>query len=307
MSQYNATQSAWLQNTQHWLDEVGKVDPNYAHSDGVKQALGAQAKALEIDPADIVDAPSGTTASTSKQPDDAQVQTASTSKQSDQSQGNANASSHDEHDNSVSGTSSSSNSQQQSGPVDENGFRTKGQDKEPSAEERAQFASKLADHLKERYHLTDEQVAGVMGNLMIEGRFASNMREGAHHGSDSGFGGGPSDSRGMGIAQWTGMAQNGGEKERGRLFMEFCEQNGLDMNSESANVKFLDHELDGTFKGAAADLRGASSTKEATDVWLNEVEKPTMPNPETRYTFAQHWADFKNGKPDAFMNDLVDF
>jgi len=180
----------------------------------------------------------------------------------------------------------------------------------PSKDTRAKFAVNLANHLQKKYNLSDNQVAGIIGNFTLESRMAPNMREGLSYG-------GPLSPMGNGLAQWTGLAGGQGvDTQRGKQFQMFCEKHGLDINSEVANVAFLDHELTnpGNDHGPAfeklkltlSELKKTTSVQSATQVWVTNFENASMPNTANRITMANNFLAFwKGGDETAYRNDLM--
>ncbi|GIZ52127.1 phage tail tip lysozyme [Noviherbaspirillum aridicola] len=295
--------STWASNMRTWVEQNRTVNPDYAGSSGVRDAITAQAKVVGVDPGAILDAPSspGSSSGTSG---------GGTGGGGTGSGGAGNppGSKTNNAPSGVSGPGGGPNTGNKPGTTppapskegygDFSGTAPNGR---PSADESADFAKRLANHLKKKYGLTDEQVAGIFANLMIESRFKVNIREGGGQ-----WGGDLSITGGNGLAQWTGMAQNGPSKERGLLFKEFCEANGLDPNSELANVMFLDHELQGTHSHVIDAIKKAGSAQESMMIFGKQFENPSQPHWEVRSTFIDASLELITGRGDENFKRLTE-
>lgn len=106
--------------------------------------------------------------------------------------------------------------------------------------------------------LTQEQAAGLVGNLGYESRGFATLQEmkPAVEGSDGGFG----------WAQWTGP--------RRRTFEKWCAENAVFPNSDEANYGYLLHELLGDYKSFAAHLRQMHSIEDACRLTHEQYERP---------------------------------
>lgn len=324
---------AWAANMKSWYDQTRAAAPQWAESGGVRDTLTAQAKVVGVDPGAIMDAPSGNSPVTGSEGGSGAGNNGTGSGGSGSGTGGTGSGSGAGATGSGSGTGGSgtgtgsggsgsgtggsggpppinkpgvgTGSGTSSGPsVSKEGygnFSGTGLNSRPSAEESADFAKRLAKHMKEKYGLTDEQIAGVFANFMIESRFKVNIREGGGQ-----WGGPLSQAGGSGLAQWTGMASNGHDKQRGLLFKEFCEANGVDPNSELANVMFLDHELQGSHKHVLDKLKNAGSAQEAMMIFGQGFEAPTQPHWDVRATFIEASLELIQGKGDSNFKSLTE-
>lgn len=103
--------------------------------------------------------------------------------------------------------------------------------------------------------LNDVQVSGVIGSL--GGESHENISHTAKNPTSGAFG----------IAQWLGP--------RYRNLVKFSNEQGLDINSPEAQVKFLVNELKGSERGALNSILRAKSLPEATEVWTRKFERPS--------------------------------
>lgn len=135
--------------------------------------------------------------------------------------------------------------------------------------------SRLVSDLMRDLNLTQEQAAGVVGNLAHETGGFKHMQEIAPvvPGSRGGFG----------IAQWTGP--------RRKAFEAWAAENGLDPNSYEANYGFLQHELKNTPEGAVlGPLSQAQTAEEAARVFSDQFLRPGIPAMGSRLAFANQFA-----------------
>lgn len=134
--------------------------------------------------------------------------------------------------------------------------------------------SRLMADLQRDLGLSQEQAAGVVGNLAHEsGNFAT-LQEVSPlvEGSRGGYG----------YAQWTGP--------RRRAFEAWSAENGLDPSSYDANYGFLLHELTSTPERAVMDdLRGANDPASAARVFSNQFLRPGIPHMDNRLALAQRY------------------
>lgn len=88
-----------------------------------------------------------------------------------------------------------------------------------------------------------EHAAGFVGNMGWESRGFTALQE--EHPLVEGSAGG------IGWPQWTGMGEHG----RRRLFLEWCQQQGLDPKSNEANYGYVCEELAGDYAGVLDKVR----------------------------------------------------
>jgi len=135
---------------------------------------------------------------------------------------------------------------------------------------------RLMGDLKESYGLTDEQAAGLVGNLAHETGDFKFMQElePVVKGSRGGYG----------FAQWTGP--------RRKNFEAWAEENNMDISSYEANLGFLKHEIDETSEGRFMDsLREASTADEAAKVVSKKYLRPGKPNLDSRIARAYSYLE----------------
>jgi hypothetical protein len=123
--------------------------------------------------------------------------------------------------------------------------------------------------LMDAFGLTDFQAAGVFGNL---GRETGGFRFFHELGQPEGQGG-------YGWAQWTG--------ERRENFFQWCDDNHLKREDDEASFGFLSFELNGTKKGALADLKITGDIKAATDAFERKFEGAGVVAMEDRHDWAE--------------------
>jgi hypothetical protein len=142
-----------------------------------------------------------------------------------------------------------------------------------------QVALEYMNRLQQDFGLTKEQAAGVVGNLWHESGMNSGIRQ------ETGGIGQPNmatdvvDRTGYGIAQW-------GESRKQGL-IDYAKANGLDPSSQAANYGFLKQELSGPNASAIAAVKASNSMSEATQAFMNEFEKPSDPQLNSRLNYAQ--------------------
>ena len=115
-------------------------------------------------------------------------------------------------------------------------------------------ADALTQHLMQTYGLTREQALGAVGTMGYESGDFKTLQERGHSGVNSGYG----------YAQWTGP--------RRQQFMDYANTNGLDPSSYAANQGFMDHELQGNYKGAITALKQTDNPTDASHAWLHSFE-----------------------------------
>lgn len=126
---------------------------------------------------------------------------------------------------------------------------------------------KIFNYLKKQ-GLTDEQAAGVIGNLAAE----SNLNPNALNPNDVG-------KPAFGLAQWRGS--------RYRDLIEFSNSNGLDHETLEAQLPFMMHELESQSWLGYGALQNATTVSDATRVFETKFERPKPGTFGKRYNFAQ--------------------
>lgn len=104
--------------------------------------------------------------------------------------------------------------------------------------------------------LTLVQAAGLVGNLGFESDGFTKLRE---VGQPEGLGG-------YGVAQWTATRRDD--------FLDWCEDNKLDWQSDKANYGYLLVELRGDYKSVVAKLKQTGTVEEATWSVGQSYERP---------------------------------
>lgn len=126
---------------------------------------------------------------------------------------------------------------------------------------------KIFNYLKKQ-GLTDEQAAGVIGNLTAE----SNLDPNALNPNDVG-------KPAFGLAQWRGS--------RYEDLIEFSNSNGLDHTTLEAQLPFMMHELESQSWLGYGALQNATTVSDATRVFETKFERPRPGTFGKRYNFAQ--------------------
>lgn len=132
-----------------------------------------------------------------------------------------------------------------------------------------QKAPGIMDRLIADFRLADFQAAGILGNLGHECAGFHVMQE---RNPVSGRGG-------WGWAQWTGP--------RRRKFEAWCDDEGLQRDSDEANYGYLRLELKTTESGAIASLRKAPTLDAAVEAFERNFERAGAPHYESRKQWAR--------------------
>lgn len=140
------------------------------------------------------------------------------------------------------------------------------------------IARQLLSDLKRDFGLTDEQAAGVVGNLMHESGGFNSLQEvnPTVPGSAGGFG----------FAQWTGP--------RRKSFDSYVEKQGLDRNSYDANYGFLKHELENNRyeRNQFNKVKKAGTAAEAARIVSENYLRPGIPHNASRVRYAEQVLPF---------------
>ena len=135
----------------------------------------------------------------------------------------------------------------------------------------------MAD-IKEAYGLTDEQAAGLVGNLAHETGDFKFMQE-----IEPMI---PGSKGGWGFAQWTG--------QRRKDFEQWTSDNNLDPSSYEANLGFLMHEIDNTSEGRfMEDLKKAETVEDAARIVSDKYLRPGKPNMSSRIARAYGYMELQ--------------
>jgi hypothetical protein len=132
------------------------------------------------------------------------------------------------------------------------------------------LAPVVMNDLMSDFHLTDQQAAGILGNLGHECAGFTILRE---IGQLEGKGG-------YGWAQWTGPRRG--------TFLQWCKDNGnLDWKSDDANSGFLKFELHGSEAGSIRKLKEVSAIEDATENFMDNYLRPGTPHLNMRIEWAK--------------------
>lgn len=134
---------------------------------------------------------------------------------------------------------------------------------------------------KNEFGMTDEQVAGIMGNLSVEsGGFNPKHIRGEHWDKSKS---GKNDGMSGGLCQWHDV--NG----KGRLSALKKFAGGRDWRDLDVQLQFLKHELNTTHKAALNAVLKSNNAYEATRAWVYQFERPANKEKETlnRYEYAK--------------------
>jgi hypothetical protein len=133
--------------------------------------------------------------------------------------------------------------------------------------------STLMTRLVEEQGLPPVAAAGVVGNLMHE----SGLKPGAV--GDSGSS--------IGWAQW--------HADRKDDFKVWAKSNGLDPNTDETNYAYLIHDLETNYPEVLAKLKKAKSHEEASDIFMEEYERPGIKARSSRIGNAKSALDAYQG------------
>ena len=165
-----------------------------------------------------------------------------------------------------------------------------------SNEEGDKLALEVMDALKRDFDLTDEQAAGIVGNLYWESSDPNkpglsgmnpHINEVAHVPEDQIYGKPADNEFGYGWAQWSGS--------RKKDFLEFARQHDLDPGSPAANYAFLKHELENGERGQNAQgetdpikaVKQENTAEEASNAFRKVYERAEDPKDEKRIAQAE--------------------
>ncbi len=140
------------------------------------------------------------------------------------------------------------------------------------------IARQLLSDLKRDFGLTNEQAAGVVGNLMHESGGFNSLQEinPTVPGSAGGFG----------FAQWTGP--------RRKSFDSYVKERGVDRNSYDANYGFLKHELENNRyeRNQFNKVKKAGTAAEAARIVSENYLRPGIPHNASRVRYAEQVLPF---------------
>lgn len=134
----------------------------------------------------------------------------------------------------------------------------------------------IARKLKADFGFTDDQAAGVLGNLIVESGLIPNRIQGA--GTQRGAPD-PSKANGRGYswAQWDGS--------RRQQMIAFAAANSLDVQSDECAYQWLAYEL-GKKKSVQSSMKATTNVNDAVVVWVEKYEVAGKPHTEQRVAYA---------------------
>lgn len=135
------------------------------------------------------------------------------------------------------------------------------------------------DFFKTNYNLTDEQIAGIMGNLHVESGFLPKYVQNYQHDVN-----GPSG----GLCQWHDVTGRGGRLTK---LMNFANKQGKDWRDIHTQLEYLKTELDGGYRNVISDIRKCDNVHDSSYVWLKKFEVPA----DRDYNGKNHNNRTKNG------------
>lgn len=142
------------------------------------------------------------------------------------------------------------------------------------------------NYYRKKHGFSDNQAAGIVGNLMAESSFNTNAR-------NKGDGRDGSDS--IGVGQWNG--------DRARGLHSFAAKRGTDVSDLDTQLDYYVHELNGSEKRAGDMIRNATDVNAATTGAI-AYERPagfSWDNPTNGHNYALRlsYANQLLGNPDA--------
>jgi Phage tail lysozyme len=127
----------------------------------------------------------------------------------------------------------------------------------------------IMHQLMDDFEIEIVHAAAILGNIGTE-------CDGFHHMHEIGQ---PEGKGGYGWAQWTGP--------RRREFFAWCDQNGMQWQTDAANYGFLKHELETSERRAIATILKTSDLATAVKAFERNYEGAGVPNYESRNRWAQ--------------------
>lgn len=119
-------------------------------------------------------------------------------------------------------------------------------------------------------------IAGIMGNLMLESGLDPDIQEIGHS------------QQGYGLAQWTSANRKAGLKA-------YANSKGVPISDLQMQVEYLDLELRRDLPGLYNYLKTTNDYSAATDRFMNEYERPGIPNRGQRQSYAKEiWGNTRS-------------
>lgn len=116
------------------------------------------------------------------------------------------------------------------------------------------------DYFLSTGNFSKEQVAGMLGNFMVESR----MNPAAYNGNDRG-------AASVGIAQWRYYGSDGGRQTQ---LYNFASQAGKEWEDLYVQLAFVDYELSSFSYLGGAELKSATTVEQATLAFMRKYERP---------------------------------
>ena len=132
-----------------------------------------------------------------------------------------------------------------------------------------QKAPEVMSSLIADFALEDYEAAGILGNIGVECNGFTQMQEVSPRSGAGGYG----------WCQWTGP--------RRTQFLNWCQKQGLDKDSDAANYGFMKNELATTYKSVIASLKRTTTLEEAVSVVIKQYEQPGVPATTRRISWAK--------------------
>lgn len=131
-------------------------------------------------------------------------------------------------------------------------------------------------------------IAGIMGNLMLESGLDPDIQEIGHS------------QQGYGLAQWTSANRKAGLKA-------YANSKGVPISDLQMQVEYLDLELRRDLPGLYNYLKTTNDYSAATDRFMNEYERPGIPNRGQRQSYAKEiWGNTRNLQLDEGVSNTDD-
>lgn len=265
----------WVANMKAWLQQPGQ------DTQANREAIGAQAKSLGLDPGAIGDAAPGAPPPYSRvakndapPPYKAQPDAPPPYASGDiDAPGPAPAARRPDKAVAVSPVAKVEDTGTPA-TTDGGGFGTSAQTSAKTPEQTRDFGDRLTGHLQKELGITRNQAIGIVANLMHE---SAGLNPGMNQGMRIGE---PSSNMADDNANGYGLAQWGGVRKQGLITL--AENQKIPASSEKANVDFLVQELKGPYSGVIDELKATNSAEEATRSFCNSYEKPSDPQMQKR-------------------------
>lgn len=156
------------------------------------------------------------------------------------------------------------------------------------------------NYLKQRTELSDEAIAGIMGNFeaesncepcRLQGDFTADRSKSKAYAQATmaGTNNFVRDSQGWGLAQWTYWS-------RKQNLLSCCQSYGVNIDDETAQLEFFLVEMQTEYVGAWRQLLGTKDIYTAAKIVCEQYEKPAVCNTQARANFGQQIYNQYHGK-----------